>query len=186
MNDQEIIELFFSRSEDAVSETGKKYGKMLKAVAFNVLSDSADAEECVNDTYLRAWDSIPPERPEAFSAYLAKIVRNLAIDLYRKKNNRKRAASRYEKSLDELSEVVSGSDTPETELSGKMLSDAIDRYLRDIPETRRRAFVMRYFYNDSLAEISQYINVGVPALKSVLHRERKYLSEYLKKEGFEL
>ena len=127
MNDSEIIGLYFRRDESAIAETSQKYGKMLTGISYNVLCDRGDAEECVNDTYLTAWDTIPPEKPEVFSAYLAKIVKNHSIDRYRKKNSMKRKDSTYALSLDELSECVSGGDSPESAFtaSARALSSTI-------------------------------------------------------------
>ena len=183
MNDCEIIALFFERNEAAIEETGRKYGALLISLAYNVLSDRGDAEECVNDTYLKAWNTIPPEKPEAFSAYLAKIVRNLAIDRLREKNSKKRSPSRFAACLDELSECV-GENTAEEVLSAKLLSEALDRYLRDIPVERRRVFILRYFFGDSLIKISRDTDLSLPKVKSMLSRERQRLAEYLRKEGF--
>lgn len=186
MEDRDIIAMFYARCEDAIAETGKKYGALLMNIALNVLGDRFTAEECVSDTYLRAWDTIPPEKPEVFSAYLAKIVKNRSIDAYRRNHSEKRKKTSFAESFEELSELVSGKESTESEVDGKLLSEAIDRYLREIPEERRRVFILRYFYCDPLKKIGRDMDITVPKLKSMLFRERAALRDYLEEEGFNI
>ena len=135
MTDAQIVELYHARDEKAIRETQTKYQKYLMKIAFNVLHDPADSEESVNDTYLAAWNSMPPQRPAVLSAYLGKLTRRISIDLFRKKNRQKRKGSEYTVSLTELEECVSGGETPEEGLELKELADAISRAHVTLPES---------------------------------------------------
>ena len=185
MNDDMIISLYLRRDEDAIHRTDEKYGRYLHSVAENILFNREDSREAVNDTYLRAWNTIPPNIPVSLRAYLSKIVRNLSLDSWRKRNSEKRK-SEYAISLDELSEVVSGSERVEDSLDLQHLTDAIEIFLRDQSETTRRAFVMRYFFADSIKNIAYSLKMSEGGVKSTLHRCRCALREHLIKEGFEL
>ena len=185
MTDDIIVSLYLRRDEDAIRHSDDKYGKLLLSVAYNILCDSEDSREAVNDTYLHAWNSIPPTKPTSLGAYLSRITRNLSIDLWRRKNRDKRK-SEYALSLDELSEVISGADRVEDELNLSALTESIERFLRAQSEGARRAFVMRYFFADSTKKIAHSLGMGEGAVKSSLHRTRQGLREHLIKEGFEL
>jgi len=184
LEDREIIGLYLARREDAIRQTQKKYHKYLLKVAYNILADRLDSEECVNDTYLAAWLSIPPQSPEILSTYLAKITRQKAIDMYRKQNSQKRRQSQYTASLEELSECFVGGSTPEETIEGKALGDAINQFLLTLPTDAQNAFISRYFYFDSLKEVAKRCGLRETKLKSLLFRTRKALREYLVKEGF--
>ncbi len=186
MEDNEIIELYFSRNENAIAETRTKYGGYLHTIAYNILANNEDSEECVSDTYLKTWNSVPPARPEKLSAYLAAIVRNSAIMVFRKKNTASRAGSQYALSLDELGECVSGSDTPELQAESGMISRTISEYLRTLSDEARIIFVCRYFHNDSVNSIAGYFGASESKIKSSLFRTRKGLREYLEKKGIDV
>lgn len=186
MQDEEIIKLYFERNEAAISETEAVYGKYLFKIAYNILADTEDCKECVNDTYLKAWNTIPPHKPVALSAYLGKIARENAIDVYRKQNRIKRKASEYAMALDELSDCVSGNENTENAVDTKILGKEISRYLSSISEEKRCIFVMRYYRCDSVKAISEHMNMSEAKIKSILHRTRKGLKKHLIKEGFEL
>ncbi len=186
MVDQQIIELYWDRDEEAIRQTEQKYGAYLSKVAFNILADWEASMECVNDTYLAAWNSMPPHRPEILSTYLGKITRQLSIDVFRKKNSVKRYASEYAVSLDELGDTFSDGTTPEKVLDAKILDDAINRFVCTLPDDVQRAFVGRYFFLDSLKDIAGYCGMKEGKLKSLLYRTRQQLKSYLVKEGFDV
>lgn len=186
MEDREIVALYMDRREDAIRQTQRKYHKYLLKVAYNILGDRQDSEECVNDTYLAAWVSIPPQNPENLSTYLSRITRGKAIDIYRKQNSEKRRQSQYALSLEELSECFSDGGTPEEAMEVKALGDAINAFLRTLPKDTRNAFISRYFYFNSIKEVAKHCGLRETKLKSLLYRTRKALREYLAKEGFSL
>ena len=186
MDDKGIIDLYFVRSEKAISETAVKYGKYCFSIAFNILTDKEDSEESVNDTYLAAWNSMPPHKPSILSTYLGKITRRIAIDIFRKKNRQKRRASEYALSLTELEDCLESGGTPEEEMEVKLLADAINEFLRTLPRDARNLFVGRYYYLDSLKDVAEYCGMSESRAKSLLFRTRCNLKVYLEKEGFEL
>lgn len=184
MEDAAIVALYWDRDESAISHTQEKYDRYLMKIAMNILMSTEDSEESVNDTYLKAWDSMPPHRPDRLSLFLGKITRERSIDIYRRKHSQKREGSMYAACLDELSETLGGGPSPEDALDLKELGRAISDYLRRIPEKRRNVFICRYFYMDPLQEIADKSGLTVANIKSILFRERKGLQEYLEKEGF--
>ena len=186
MEDNEIIALYWERNEAAIQQTEQKYGAYLSKVAYNILSDFEDSRECVNDTYLKAWNSMPTHRPSVLSTYLGKIVRQLSIDLFRKKNSAKRYASEYAVSLDELGDSFSGSSTPEQAYDAKLLDEAINRFLRTLPDDARNTFIGRYYFFDSLKDVARYCGMSESKCKSMLYRTRQSLKVWLQKEGFDL
>ena len=186
MKDTDIVSLYWNRNEDAIKETTQKYGTYLTKIAMNILYDYQDSEECVNDTYLRTWNSIPMKKPTYLSCFLAKITRYLAVDQYRKKYAQKRYASEYAVSLSELGDVFASGSTPEQELHKEALHDAIDVFLRRLSPTARNVFVGRYFFFDSTKYIAAYCGIAEGTVKSSLHRTRQALKEYLIKEGFDV
>ena len=186
MKDAEIVALYWERNEDAIQQTQQKYGAYLSRVAYNILSDSEDSKECVNDTYLKAWNSMPPHSPCVLSTYLGKITRQLSIDMFRKKHSTKRYASEYALSLDELGDSFSDGITPEQVLDDKKLDEAINRFLRSLPHEERNTFIGRYYFFDSLKEVAGYCGMSEAKAKSMLYRTRQSLKAYLVKEGFDL
>lgn len=185
MNDESIVELYWQREENAIAETQRKYGPYLLQIANNILLDLEDSRESVNDAYLAAWNSIPPHRPQVLRAYLVKLIRRIAIDLYRKRNRDKRRESQYALSLDELGDCIPSNSTQEA-MDEKLLAEAIGQYLRTLPKMSRVAFVDRYYYLDSLREVADYCHMTESKLKSLLFRLRKGLRDYLIKEGYNL
>lgn len=182
MEDQKIIEMYWERNEAAISHTQEKYGNYLSKISYNILADIEDSKECVNDTYLRAWNSIPPHKPVRLSAFLAKITRQISIDIYRKKTAKKRASSEYVLSLEELWDCASGDGNPEQDVDIKALSAAINSWLSSVSDTQRKAFVCRYFYFDSVKDIANHLELSESNVKSLLHRARLDLKNYLQKE----
>ena len=186
MKDDQIVGLYWDRNEDAIHQTQMKYGSYLAKVAYNILADYEDSQECVNDTYLAAWNSMPTNRPSVLSTYLSKITRQITIDMFRKKNRLKRYASEYAISLDELGDSFSDGTTPEQELDAKQLIDAINRFLRTLPKDARNTFIGRYYFFDSLKDVAAYCGMSESRAKSMLYRTRQNLKVYLEKEGFDL
>lgn len=184
MEDQEIVALYWQRSEQAIRETAAKYETYLTKVARNVLSDAEDSRECVNDTYLAAWNSMPEHRPEILSTYLGKITRQLSIDRFRKRNSLKRRASEYALSLSELEDSFADSATPEQTLDARLLAEAVNAFLRSLPDRERNVFLGRYFFFDSVKEVAAYCALSEANAKSILFRTRQKLKAYLESEGF--
>ncbi len=179
MEDKAIIKLFFARDENAIRETSRKYGKSLTALSRSIVGNEPDAEECVNDTYLAAWNAIPPTRPENYYAFLCRITRNLSYNRFHKNTAEKRNAELL--SLDsELQELI-----PDSSLfDSAELASAIDAFLRALDKDSRIIFVRRYFYSDSLSALSRLTGIGEGALAMRLSRIRKRLRAHLEKEGF--
>lgn len=184
MTDQEIVALYWQRDEGAIGETQQKYGGYLTRIAWQVLGDRRDSEESVNDTYLKAWNAMPPSRPALLASFLARITRQLSIDRFRTKNRQKRGGGEYAASLDELADCVSGDETPQSEAELRLLGQAVSRYLAGLPRRTRAVFISRYFYLDPLREIAAQTGSTEQAVKSLLHRTRAGLREHLEKEGF--
>ena len=178
--DEEIVNLYFDRSEEAIAACQVKYGKSCHTVAYNILHSDEDAEECVNDTWLRAWNSIPPERPTRLGAWLSTVTRRLALTRYEKKTAAKRNGG-MEASLEELSEcVTAGSLTIADEVA---LSEAINGFLASLPTRTRMIFMRKYWDMDSIADIAKALGMGESAVKVTLHRTREKFRKHLAKEG---
>ena len=186
MDDLQIIEGFFNRQEDAIGAALDKYGRYCGTVAGNILADHSGVEECVNDCMLKAWNSIPPARPASLKAYLGKIARNLALDKAAKASAKKRGGGEYTLALDELSEIVSGGTEPEKAVENSELAKAIDRFLGELDETKRKVFVRRYWYLDPVSEIASRLDLKEANVKTMLCRIRKDLAQHLRKEGIEI
>ena len=183
MDDARIIDLYFARDERALSETSSKYGKLLDYVSYRILRSTADVEECVNDTYMKAWESMPPKRPNYLSAFLAKITRNLSINRYLK--NKARQQIMYTDSIfDEIAECVP--DSVEHTADDIALKDAINGFLESLSKKHRVIFVKRYFYMMSIKEISAETDTTVSNVKVSLMRTRESFKLYLEKEGINL
>jgi RNA polymerase sigma-70 factor (ECF subfamily) len=183
MEDREIIELYWRRSEDAIKETDSKYGSYLNTVARNILHDHEDAKEAVNDTYLKTWNSIPPQKPHAFLVWLSRITRALAIDQLRFATRKKRGSARYDVSLEEIGDCL-GERSSQKEYELSVLKDALNSFLRGYPQNQRNLFLCRYFYFDSLKEAAAACGFSESAAKTQLFRMRAALKEYLETEGF--
>ncbi len=184
MEDKEIISLFLTRDENAVRQTEIKYSAYLLTIALNILKNREDSSECVNDTYFKAWRSIPPHLPARLRYYLGKITRELSIDRLRKRLSAKRLGTEYELSLDELEECVPAGDNPEQSADVMLLAEAIGKYLKKCGDEARNIFVCRYYFCDSIKAIAEYFGASESKVKSSLFRTRAGLKEYLEKEGF--
>lgn len=184
MEDALIVELYWQRSDAAIPETQKKYGRYCQTVATNVLSDERDAEECVNDTYLAAWNSMPDNRPDRLPPYLGKITRNLALDRLAFSRARKRGAGKSPAVLDELSELLPGPEDPQRAVEEREVCERINAFLRSLPETERSIFVCRYWYMAEVGEIAAAFGFTRAKTASLLHRTRQKLRAVLEKEGW--
>lgn len=185
MEDGRIIDLFFERSEQAITELSKKYGAVFGKVAGNILGNARDAEECVNDAYLGVWNTIPPRRPEALLSYACRIVRNLSVARYHANTALKRN-SFYDAALDELEECLPATSDVEEELSARELSRLLDRFLGELDRENRILFVRRYWYSDSVSEIAEAFHMSSNSVSARLLRIRTKLRKFLKKEGYDL
>ncbi len=186
MEDSAIIDLFLSRSENALRETQSKYDSYLYKIAFNILGSHEDSSECVNDTYYKAWESIPPNRPKKLSAYLGTIVRNTAITLFRQHNTASRADSQYALSLEELGDCVSDVNRTDESADLDFLSKCISDYLRTLPSESRNIFMCRYYFNDSISDIASAFGATEAKIKSSLFRTRNGLKQHLTNQGYDL
>jgi len=186
MEDLQIIKLFLERSEVAIEALSDKFGKYCNTIAYNVLGDASDAEECVNDTYLRVWNSIPPNKPENLKAYVGKIARNLALDCFDKQNTLKRGGGQIALALDELNEVVGKDFDPLDNLEGAELTKLINSFLEKLPKEKRILFMRRYWYLDSIKDIAASQNMSEANVKTSLFRIREQLKAELTKEGINI
>lgn len=180
MNDEQIIRLYFARSEEAITRTAEKYGAYCHAIAYRILRDPEDSEECVNDTYLRAWHTIPPQRPQRLAAFLGKLTRNLSIDRCRHATAEKRGGGELTAALNELEFCVSSGGDPAEELA---LTDILDRFLASLSTQNRKIFLRRYWYVSSVREIADEYGLSESRVKMSLLRSRRQLKAVLEKEG---
>ncbi len=185
MDDDKIIDLYWTRSELALSETQMKYGGLCVSIASNILSNREDSEECVNDVYLALWNSIPPKRPERFQAFICRITRNLALKKFEYLTAEKRNKNAV-CSIDELEYCVSGRNGMETEFESKKIETAINTFLWKQDKEKRGVFILRYWYFESIKSISGYMGFSQSKVKSILFNLRRKLRLYLESEGIEI
>lgn len=186
MDDATIVRLYWDRDERAIPATADKYGSYCISIARNILGNTEDAEECVNDTYWNAWNAMPPNTPSVLSAFLGKIVRNLSLNRYKHNTADKRGGGELPVVLDELSDLVSGEDDVEQEIDRKELMKAVDGFLGSLSPEKRSIFVSRYWYTDSVSEIAVRHGMTAGAVSMTLNRLRLKLHNYLSERGFEL
>ena len=186
MDDAKIVQLYFDRNEQAIPATADKYGNYCKSIANNILGNHQDAEECVNDTYLNTWNTIPPHRPKMLSTFLGKIVRNLSFNRYKHNTASKRGGGELPAVLDELAGCVSGNDDVEQAYEYKELVKDINDFLSTLPVHKRNIFVCRYWYTDSVADIAARYNMSYAAVSMELTRLRTKFRNYLIGRGYEL
>ncbi len=185
MEDRQIIDLYFERSESAITETDKKYGQYCHTIAYRILENDEDAKEIVNDTYLKTWNTIPPNRPNPLKSYVGMISRQLSLDRYDAYHTQKRGGQ-VSIVLDELAECIPVGNSGEDVGESIALSEALSRFLRALPQKTRNIFVRRYFYMSSVAEIARDFSMKESNVTMHLLRTRKKLEQFLKKEGFDL
>ena len=182
MQDDAIVTLYWQRDESAIRETQDKYGRYLTKIAYNILSDLEDSMESVNDTYLSAWNCIPPRKPAKLSAFLGKLTRNISIDRWRNMSAKKRGNGEVDIALDELSECVSGKPSIEEVIIQKEVVACLNRFLATLSDDERIVFLCRYWYVNSINEIADKTGFSIGKIKSMLHRTRGKLSRQLDKE----
>lgn len=178
MNDGDIIGLFFDRSESALAEVQGKYGRLCRKIAYGILKNYEDMEECVDTAYMSLWNSIPPKKPDSLCSYLCTIVRNAAFEAYSK-----RKYKTYEEPFDELSEVIADEGTSRRLLDGMELSAFLNDFLKKEKPLNRKLFMGRYYYNLSISELSESLNMSESAVKTRLSRIRSALRSYLEEQG---
>lgn len=186
MDDRRIVELFLERSEEAILETDIKYGRYCHKVAFNVLGNDEDSEECVNDAYMRAWGSIPPNEPDSMASYIGRITRNLALDKLRQKQSDKRGNGEVPVVLDELAECVSGHDELERRQDSAEIAAAIDSFLDELNSVERGVFMRRYWMMEPIADVANRYDISVSKTTTMLFRLRNRLKKHFMKEGIPL
>ena len=184
MDDTEIIDLFFERSEKAISELSAKYGKLVHSIAENALHNREDAEECVNDTYLGVWNAIPPQRPKSLLAFVCRIARNISINRFTRDPSRKNGA--YSVCFDELQECIPSNETVEARYDADELSRLIDEFLDTLDRRNRMLFVRRYYYMDSFADIASAAGMKEGAVRTRLSRLRGKLKDFLESRGVDV
>ena len=182
MDDSTIIDLYWSRDQRAIEETAGKYGSFLFSLVWNILRSHSDTEECVNDTYLRTWNAIPPARPTAFRAWLGRIARNLSLDRWKQSRTQKRGGDAMEILLGELDDCVPSPHRVEKQLEDQEIASLVSGFLRRLPAESRTIFLRRYWYGQDLADIAAELRCGIGKVKSSLFRTRKALRAYLEQE----
>ncbi len=183
MEDRKIVDLYWQRDENAIPETAAKFGGYCRTIAYNILSDAEDAEECLNDTWLRAWNTMPTNRPSRLAPYLGKLSRWISLTRLREKTSLMRGGGETELVLDELAEAVDSGADVEKAVELKELNAALRRFLKNLGETERQVFLARYWFIASIAEIAEKFGFSESKVTSMLHRTRKKLLAYLKEEG---
>ena len=183
MEDSQILALYFARSENAIQETDRKYGRYCYRIAYSILASRQDSEESVNDTYLSAWNSIPPRKPTRLATYLGRLTRNISIDRWRGTNAQKRGGGEAALALEELTECVSGQPGIEEQMIQREIVASLNRFLASLSADERTVFLCRYWYVNSMEEIARKTGFSLGKIKSMLHRTRKNLAASLQKEG---
>lgn len=181
MDDTRIIELYFSRSEQAIAETQSKYGALCGKIAGAILHNKQDAEECVSSAYMKLWNAIPPKRPQSLCGYLCAIVRNTALNSYGQLRRRS-----YEEQYDELAEVIPDGSTAEQRFESSEITEHLNAFLKRTGKKNRVVFTARYYYNMSIGDIAMNTGMSESAVKSSLMRTRKALRTYLTERGVEI
>ena len=183
MDDTQIVELYWTRKECAIEETATKYGSYCYSIAQNILHNTDDAKECVNDTWLSAWNSMPPHRPSVLSTFLGKLTRRISIDRWRHLNAKKRGDGQLPLVLAELEDCVSDGKSIEEEAERRILAEVINSFVKSLPETEQKVFLCRYWYMDSVSSIATRFRFSESKVKSMLFRSREKLRVRLEKEG---
>ena len=184
MSDEKIVQMYLERDENAILESDLKYGKYLFSVSYNILHNKLDSEECVNDTYLGAWNSIPPNRPHSLQAFLLTIVRRISINRYHKNSKKSSVPTAMTVSLSELDDCVFCGGSEDSFFDAKRLGEIISRFVRDLPPRKQYIFMSRYYVADSLETIAKELNLSRAMIKKDLATIRGALKETLEKEGY--
>ncbi len=183
MEDAAIVDLYWQRSDQAIPETDRKYGRYCHTIAYNICTNYEDAEECVNDTWFRAWNLMPDQRPSVLSAFLGAISRNLALDRYRRRTRKKRGGGETELALDELDDCVPAHGGVEQQIEERELEQAVDAFLATLSASDRKIFVARYWFVATVKEIAARLDCSPGKVKTTLYRLRGRLRTYLQEEG---
>ncbi len=187
MNDNEIIELYFARDQKAIVATSAKYGSYCYTVAYNILHNAEDSEECLSDTWLGAWNTIPPKRPSRLATYLGKITRNFSLDRFRKYNAEKRGLGQGEVALSELEECIPDEQqNPERAFEQAVVTETLNKFLYALPAQKRNIFIRRYWYFYPIKDIAAAYGISESKVSSLLYRTRNELKNFLEKEGIAL
>lgn len=184
MEDAQIVELYWKKNADAISETASKYGAYCFTVADNILHSAEDSEECVNDTWLHAWNAMPPQKPDVLRMFLAKITRNLSFNRFNARNMEKRGGGEIVLVLDELSECLASEADVEAAYEATELEQCIRHFVRSLPERNRNVFVRRYFFTEPTSIIAERYGLTANNITVILSRARKKLKRELNKEGY--
>ena len=185
LSDQEIIELYWARNERAITETDAKYKRYLFTIAYNILHDRLDCEECINDTYLGTWNTIPPEKPYVFQAFISKIMRNIAVNRYKKNKADKRVPSEMTLSISEIENVFPDPSTTEEAYMISQISHIISEYLRGLSDKNAFIFISRYYCSDKIADIAKMLHTSESTVFRELTKMKNSLKEILIKEGYD-
>ncbi|MGI6687312.1 MAG: RNA polymerase sigma factor [Christensenellales bacterium] len=183
MEDDQIIDLYWARSECAIAETENKYGRYCHTIAYNILRNDQDAEECLNDTYIKAWDVMPPQRPNHLAAFLGRITRNLSLDRYRMNRAGKRIPGQIPLVLSELEDCIPAEESVEKIIDDMALTESLERFLYALPRLKRNIFIRRYWYLSSIKEIAHAYGMSESKTISMLHRLRLQLKTHLREDN---
>ena len=186
MDDQSIINLYWAREERAIDETEKKYGSYCRSIAQNILHNWSDTEECLNDTWMKTWNSLPPQRPNIFPVYLGTITRNLSLSRCRAANTKKRGCGMLDLAYEELQESIPGSYSVEQQIAAQELGQILDKFLRQLPQKDCCIFLRRYWYMDTTIQIAKRYHMTENSVRVNLHRTRRKLKTHLEQEGYSL
>ena len=183
LTDEEIIDLYWQRDESAITATDAKYRRYLYTIAYNIINDSQECEDCLDDTYLHTWNSIPPQRPQIFHAFLARITRNAAIDRFKRNRAQKRVPSELIVSLGELEDSLDSGASPDDTLAVKETADILSEYLRSLPRRKMMIFICRYYYADKVSDIADMLQVSESTVWRELSQMREDLYVKMKEKG---
>ncbi len=186
MHDNEIVEMYFARSEAAISETDKKYGGYCRTLTYNILYSREDSEECVNDTYMKLWEVIPPQRPMKLGVYIAQVARRLALNMRRKMQTIKRGGGMSQAVFDEIAECMASDKTVESSADDDALVAALNGFLASLDGEKQKMFMKRYYHFCSTADIAEEMHCSEEKVRTTLHRVRERLKKHLEKEGIEI
>lgn len=179
IDDEQIIELYWQRNEIAIQETDKKYGQFLFRIAYNILHDRLDCEECQNDTYLDVWKAIPPTRPTVFPAFITKIMRRIALDRYKEKTAKRRIPSEYTVSMEDIKDTLHGNETVDSEYAAEVLGKIISDYVRSLTDRQRYIFIDRFYLAEPVETIASDLAISVPTVYREIDKIKQGLKTYL-------
>ncbi len=186
MEDVQIVDMFWNRDQEVIAVVQQQYGGLCRQVAYQILNDREESEECENDAYLRAWNAIPPQRPNRFSVWLCRVVRNLALDRYRARQAAKRGGGEFQLVLHELEACLPAPSGTETAYEGRRITQVLEQFVRALPVEQRGVFLRRYWYADPVAKIAAGYGMSESKVKSMLSRIRGRLRIFLQEEGIEI